>query len=83
MSAPVASLAELAVQLKMTAWREACGVEALEEMAARAPDERVFAVSLREARLCADLIGQAYELMKALIPHEQAVHKLIAAERPK
>lgn len=71
------SLAELAIELKLVAWREAVGVEALEVLAAQSPDQRVFAAALREARLSAALVGEAYGLLRALIPHEPAVRALL------
>lgn len=74
-----ASLAELAVELKMAAFREAAGVEALEILAARS-DQRVFEVALREARLSAERVGQAATLLRALIPHEPAVLALLEQE---
>lgn len=74
-----ASFAELAVELKMAAFREAAGAEALEVLAARS-GERVFEAALREARLSAKLTGEAHELLKALIPHEDAVRAMIAEE---
>lgn len=71
-----ASFAEIAVELKMIAFREACGVEAMEVLAARS-GEKVFEISLREARLGARRLGEAYDLIRALIPHETLVRGLV------
>lgn len=72
------TFAEMAVALKAIAFAEACGAEALEIMAARS-DEAVFTVTLREARLSARHAGEAYALIRSLIPHEDLVKQLIEA----
>lgn len=77
----MSSFAELAVELKMIAWREAAGVEALEALAARS-GERVFEVALREATLSARRAGEASGLLKALIPHEGRVRDLLEGGEP-
>jgi len=71
-----ATFAELAVELKFLAQREAIGAEQLEFLAARS-EEKVFVVAFREAQISSRRIGEAYELLKALIPYEPAVRALL------
>lgn len=66
----------LAIEIRLAASREALGAEALEMLAARS-DEAVFMTTLKEVRATGARLGEAYELLKALIPHEAAVRSLI------
>lgn len=79
MSRSEASFAALAVELKLVAKREAHGVEALELLAAKQP-QQVFEATLKHARESAALVAQAHYLLKALIPHECAVRALLEAD---
>lgn len=74
------SFAQLAVEIRLAASREAMGAEALEMLAARS-DEPVFATTLNEVRATGAKLGEAYNIFLALIPHEAAVRAMIAPPR--
>lgn len=74
----MSSFTDLAVALHGAATREAFGAEQLEIWAARS-DEPVFKITLAEVRRTGACIGEAYELIRALIPHERTIRDLIAA----
>ena len=73
------SFANLAIEIRLAASREALGAEALEMLAARS-DEAVFSTTLKEVRQSGARLGEAYELIRALIPHEAAVRSLLAQQ---
>lgn len=71
------SFAALAVEIRLAATREAMGAEALEMLAAGSA-EAVFTTTLKEVRETGARLGEAYELLKALIPHEATIRAMIA-----
>lgn len=68
--------ADLAAELRSAATREAYSFDALELLAAKS-GEPSFVETLANVRLSGARLGEAYELLKALIPHEAAVRRLV------
>lgn len=76
------SLAELAVEIRMAASREAASLNALEYLAATTGHDAVK-TTLASVKLSGARLGEAYELIRALIPHEKVIRELAVREEMK